>query len=651
MPQIHLNHVSRTYSSARGPAVVALRDVSLEIEQGEFVAIVGPSGGGKTTLMNILGLLDEPTSGEYLLDGQAVNVGGPRNAPQLRARIIGFIFQAFHLLPARPAVDSVELGLLYRGVPRARRRARAQEALLSVGLAERAADSTSQLSGGQRQRVAIARAIAGDAKLILADEPTGNLDSENAERVLDELQRLNVKGSTVIVVTHSSEVASRAQRIVRLADGAVVSDQWRGRPLTSDALSPSVGLGRSAKESLNAGEPQVASNTLLLPTSTYSRLRVLDLLRDAWASVLSRRNQTIGLSFAVAIAVALTITTLGLSSSATAQVSATFDAHLNREVTARWSTGTAHSPTLTSVPEVVGDLRGVEAAAVLLDLSPSTVSSFAESRQVQPHVAVGNITAAGRLEVAEAPWHSGELHADEVLIGDLLASQLQLSSLAGAPSIYIDGNNYVVAGLITGSPRLPLLRGEVVMGAPADINTHAATDASLLAITAPGAAPQVARQMPAAINPYQPDAIFVAAPSDSAILRGQVEEGLRTALTAFTVLALIVAVAALMNATLLAVHTRRGEIGMRKALGARNAQIGALITIESAYVGLLGGAIGLLLGMGAILVVTISQKWSPVFDTALTPVAMLVGLVVGASGGGLAAIQAARLKPADNLRN
>lgn len=191
----------------------------------------------------------------------------------------------------------------------------------------------------------------------------------------------------------------------------------------------------------------------------------------------------------------------------------------------------------------------------------------------------------------------------------------------------------------------------MVVGPRDDITAKGAVDVTMLAVTSSGAAQQVAKQLPSALNPYEPDRIVVAAPTDSAQLRGQVEQGVQATLTAFTLLALIVAIAALMNATFLAVNARRGEIGMRKALGARDRQIGELITLESAIVGVVGGAAGLVLGMAAILVVTVSQRWAPVFDIVLLPIAIAVGLIVGAGGGGLASIRAARLRPAENLRS
>lgn len=632
---IRLRGVSRTYTVARGADVDALKDVDLVVERGEFVAIIGPSGGGKTTLMNILGLLDAPTAGEYELAGERVNSRADRAAAQVRARTIGFIFQAFHLLEGRPAIDSAELNLLYRGRPRPERRERARRALEAVGLGDRAEQSTSTLSGGQRQRVAIARATASAAPLILADEPTGNLDSRTASQVLDELQRLNDNGATVVIVTHAAEVAARARRTVRIMDGRVVSDSGKGEA-----------GGEDARPAVSSGDAALADE----PEQHHARSALGDVVRDAWASVWSRTTQSAGQLIAVAIAVGLTITTLGLSASASAQVAATFDAHLNREVTAYWSTGAPHAPSLEESPAIAERLSGVESAALMVSLGPGTVSTFAEARQVRSHIAFGDIAAAARLAVTEAPWHTGALKSDEALVGDLLAKDLRLGSIAETTVVSIDGTEYVVAGIITESSRLPLLRGEAIVGSPDQAQLPGAVDATLLTVTAAGAAPQVARQLPPALNPFARESITVHAPTDSAQLRGEIEQGVRITLAAFTLLALIVAVVALTNSSLLAVNARRGEIGMRKALGARDHQIAALLTWEAGLIGLSGGVVGLLLGMCAILAVTIGQRWTPVFDLLLLPVALGSGLIVGAGGGGLAAVRAARLRPAENLR-
>jgi putative ABC transport system ATP-binding protein len=217
IPVVDLAGVSRTFD--RDPPVYALRDVDLTIWAGEWLAIVGPSGSGKSTLLNVLGLLDRPTAGTYRFDGVDVNALDDLARAGLRGRRIGFIFQAFHLLPHRSVLENVMLAELYMGAPRKGRRDRAMEALARVGLAERAEFLPTRLSGGQRQRAAIARSLMGEPSLLLCDEPTGNLDSRSAANVLDILGDLSRDGLTLVVITHDHGVAARADRRVRIVDG------------------------------------------------------------------------------------------------------------------------------------------------------------------------------------------------------------------------------------------------------------------------------------------------------------------------------------------------------------------------------------------------------------------------------------------------
>jgi putative ABC transport system ATP-binding protein len=223
-PVIELTGITKVYGSG-GVAVPALRGVSLVIRDGEFVAIMGPSGSGKTTLLGIIGCLDRPTEGTYHLVGTEMSALDETRRARIRGERIGFVFQAYNLLPRRPAYNNVELPLIYAGVPARDRRARVREALGQVGLADRMYHRPNQLSGGQQQRVGIARALVVRPSVLLADEPTGNLDSTNEEEVLGLLERLNENGTTVVLVTHSEEVAERASRIVRIADGVVVADE------------------------------------------------------------------------------------------------------------------------------------------------------------------------------------------------------------------------------------------------------------------------------------------------------------------------------------------------------------------------------------------------------------------------------------------
>jgi putative ABC transport system ATP-binding protein len=206
-------------------AVHALRGVSLRIERGEYVAIIGASGSGKTTLMNILGCLDLPTSGRYRLNGRDVRAIDEDTLADLRNRDIGFVFQSFNLVPRTRALANVELPLSYAGLPRAERRRRALGALEAVGLSGRTDHMPSELSGGQQQRVAIARALVTNPAMILADEPTGNLDTVSSAEVMGIFDRLTEQGRTIILITHEDEVAAHAHRVIRVRDGAIVSDQ------------------------------------------------------------------------------------------------------------------------------------------------------------------------------------------------------------------------------------------------------------------------------------------------------------------------------------------------------------------------------------------------------------------------------------------
>ncbi len=218
---IELKNVQKVYPMGE-VSVPALRGISLTIHPGEFVAIMGPSGSGKSTLMHLVGCLDLPNAGVIQLDGKDITKLDEDTLAQIRGKKIGFVFQTFNLIPTLTALENVELPLLFQGVPREQRRARAAELLRKVGLDGRLHHKPAQLSGGERQRVAIARALANDPEIILADEPTGNLDSESGKAILELLAQLHREGKTIILVTHNPEAAAYAQRIVRIRDGCLV---------------------------------------------------------------------------------------------------------------------------------------------------------------------------------------------------------------------------------------------------------------------------------------------------------------------------------------------------------------------------------------------------------------------------------------------
>ena len=221
---INIEHISKIYQVG-SEEVHALRNVSLKIDKNEYVAIMGPSGSGKSTLMNMLGCLDTPTSGVYDFKGESVSIMTDNELAKIRNKEIGFVFQTFNLLPRSDALHNVELPLVYAGLPYSERRERAAKSLMDVGLGDRMHHKPNELSGGQRQRVAIARALVTNPSIILADEPTGNLDSKIGEEIMQLFHEIHEKGNTIILVTHEEYIAEHAARIIRLKDGLIENDE------------------------------------------------------------------------------------------------------------------------------------------------------------------------------------------------------------------------------------------------------------------------------------------------------------------------------------------------------------------------------------------------------------------------------------------
>lgn len=644
---ISLRDVEVTYP---GPVPVrALRGIDLDIEDGEFVAITGPSGSGKSTLLNVIGLLEVPTAGRYVLDGTDVaELAEPARAA-IRSRRIGFVFQSFHLLGRRTVQDNAQLGLMYQGTSLRERRTRAAAALEMLGLTAAASRTCEVTSGGERQRTAIARAVASEAQLIVADEPTGNLDTANSDIVMTELRRLHGLGRTVVIVTHDRTIADHADRHLTIRDGLVVSDQ---RTHASRAVR---------EETRTGAEPRSPESS----PQRRGRPRFIDLVTDAWATLRSRPARSASLAGAVALATGLAVATTGLASSASAQVSEQFDARLNREVTVSWQTEDPDvaAPVLgdpegdgafsAASVERLSALAGVDAVAVLASDATSTVDS---GLRTVPEVPVyrfyGDLVRAGGVRLAPDSAGLDDPAPDTVAVGTRLADRIGLGPLVLGPRIVVDGVPLRVTSVITASRREPDLLNAVVLGVSSSdsLAPDVGTIRALIHVQ-PGAAQQVAGQAVVATDPVATSALTVRAPEDPRDLRQVIEADLRTTLVVLTVVAMLAAVVSLTSATVMSVVERTAELGVRRALGARRSDVSWGILAESTTVGVIGGAAGAYVGLMAVIVVSLAQGWAPVFDFRLVPAAVGAGVVVGTFGATFGMARAARVQPSRALRS
>jgi macrolide transport system ATP-binding/permease protein len=352
---------------------------------------------------------------------------------------------------------------------------------------------------------------------------------------------------------------------------------------------------------------------------------------------------------ATAVAVALMIVSLGLGASASAQVSEAFDAQANREVSLV-AAGTSQPPGLANSVARIGELAGVQQVAALSDNGEATVATAGASFAVTLRGMEGDLEGAASAEVTWMNSAVPYLHERQALVGRALARQLFLAPLALSPSIDIDGRAYAVVGIIENSRRYPLLAGQVIVGETDSLTLRPPGKVEVAIVTMPGAAPQVGQYAALAINPLAPESLVTNVPIDPQSLRQEVEGGVQTALIAFTILAGIAAVITLANVITLSVVARTGEFGLRRAVGARPSDLALLVSSEAALVGLGGGILGLLLGITGLLVFTISQRWLPVLDVRLVPLAVVVGLILAVMSSALGALRAARIAPADALR-
>lgn len=651
MVTLRTENVSKTYSGA--VPTEALVGVNLEIKQGDYVAIEGPSGSGKSTLLNILALLDTPTRGAYLIDDESTSDLPDAQRAHLRSTTFAFVFQAFHLLDGRTVAENVALGALYQGLPASERHHRAERSLERVGLGTLALKPVETLSGGEKQRVAIARAMTAQTPVLVADEPTGNLDSKNSVLVMDALSQFNSDGRTVIVVTHDPLVAARAKRRLNVLDGRVAevgSATASSNPAHPQQLPEGRAVRHGRRDTINGARGQ-------------TKIRLRDVLEDAWVGLRSKPARTIGLILAVALGVALTLTTAGIATTASDQVSALFDSQRNRQVRLTSPAMQPESPSdralaeSLTAPESAVKLEaiaGVDNATLLATYADVPVSSGlkvpgTDSIQAELIGLVGDELPAGSYEVDYLGSH-GPLAEEEVLIGANLAAQIQLGPLLAAPTIWVDDSPLQVAGIITGAGLRVGTLSSIVRSNDALIPYHTPRYVTAELRVLPGSAQQVAIQAPIAWLPTAPDLISADAPPDPSRMREQIEGNVATMLAVLAAIALVAAALSLAISMTSAVRTRTGEFGLRRAMGATRKQVISLVLTESVAIGIIGGVLGSYAAVLAILGVTIARHWQPVLDPLLIPAGIVGGVLVGLLGGVLATRRASRIEPSDALR-
>lgn len=635
-PILSMRDVQRGFSGAQ-----ALNGLHLDIFQGEFVAIVGPSGSGKSTLLNVLGLLDTASAGTYLVQGTDVSGLSERQRAERRASLFGFVFQDSHMVGRDAAARNAVLGLRARGIGLSVQKRLVMPALHKFGLAHKAATPASVLSGGERQRLAIARAVIGAPGVVLADEPTGSLDTVNGGIVLDHLRELHATGTTVVLVTHDTGIAAAADRVITMRDGLIVGDTGSATIRIDAAVTPS---DSSAAHHLVRRIHHEAA----------------DVVADALSALTVRPAKALLLVLAFLLGSGGLVAAMGLSESAAVKVSARIDAASSDEVRATREGGYASWDAVTEDLQRSKELSGVLEAGVLAELSASIVrpSTFRPGSFPEQPVFTGAVRVADsayfRLQGATISYGDVSLLDQSfggpvAVLGQDAASQLGITSPGPGVVIWLYGEPVPVVGIIENPGRDPMLPGSVVVG----VGSYPVTSrvaASLVLRTDPGMPAAIAEALPKALSPAETGAVTVQTVADLRDLKQGIDADLGRLVGIVSIVLLAIACLSAGTTMYLGVLARSSEIALRLALGMRRGPLAGMFLLEGAVVGVLGGTAGAAVGMGAVLLYASTEGWAAVIPWY----AALWGIGAGLASGTLSALYpalvASRSNPAQLIR-
>ena len=708
-PAIEMHGITRVFE---GSERAVLDHLDLVVERGEFLAIIGPSGSGKSTLLNAIGLLDTPTSGTYSLFGKNTEGLSDRERDEMRRDHLGFIFQSSNMLLDETSTTNASMGLRVQGVPYSERLQRTEETLEFLGLSDRASIRTRYLSGGEKQRCAIARALATRPPLILADEPTGNLDSHNSAKVIEILQRINATGCTVLVITHDPEVAAAARRVIRIEDGRL-HEQSRADSATAP-VAEAVPVAGDTPTEVPASAPVDAPASLAPGEKPATHRRGSFLTDDsieAISALTSRPLRTLLLGLSFALGVGGLISASGMSESASYQVnqrllgSEQSTLYISDRDNDQNMLGTyRQGESAQNVADRISALDYVKNTGFVSSVAPADVRITRFSPyEDEPKTAIGlSSTSKTRLEQIGARMNPETLRALEQMNSTLTLENVadreraeQLSGaivsvsaaralgilpedkaadnatteprpgelpavdygikLGGLPqvapgvSIWVDGQLMPVVGLFDPGNSGYEFRNTVIVS-PGTLQRTGRGQVTYITETERGYGKAVAKAIPLTLKPAEPSQINVETPSDLQSLRASIASDLGLYVGVLSGILLVLASLSAATAMYLSVQSRTAEIALRRAIGSSKWLIARIFLMEGVMLGVLGGSIGACSGMIATIILSLVQGWQAVLSPGFVVLGVGVGALTGLVSSAYPAWVASRKSPADAMR-